>query len=349
MYNLLKAFLFLFDPEIVHRLTILFLKFIPINKTSIPPELNIKIFGLDFMSPIGLAAGFDKDAEVYDKMLQLGFGFVEVGTVTPKPQRGNPKPRIHRIKKEKAIINSLGFNSIGFERVKENLKNKKIEGIVGINIGANKDSKNFIDDYLSGIEFFSNYISYITINISSPNTPGLRYLHLANNLKNLLKNIENLRKKNEIRTVPIFVKISPDLNDDELGVMCGIFLEFNVDGIIISNTTLERPFKGFGINLKGGLSGRLLYQTSTDQLKKVYEKTKGKIPLIGVGGISSAKDAYNKITNGASLVQLYTGLVYQGPGLIKKINQEISVLLKNDGFDNIKDAVGIDTEIVNDN
>ena len=160
MYNLLKAFLFLFDPEIVHRLTILFLKFIPINKTSIPPELNIKIFGLDFMSPIGLAAGFDKDAEVYDKMLQLGFGFVEVGTVTPKPQRGNPKPRIHRIKKEKAIINSLGFNSIGFERVKENIQNKKIEGIVGINIGANKDSKNFIDDYLSGIEFFSNYISY---------------------------------------------------------------------------------------------------------------------------------------------------------------------------------------------
>ena len=349
MYNLLKAFLFLFDPEIVHRLTILFLKYIPINKTSIPPELNIKIFGLDFMSPIGLAAGFDKDAEVYDKMLQLGFGFVEVGTVTPKPQRGNPKPRIHRIKKEKAIINSLGFNSIGFENVKENLQNKKIEGIVGINIGANKDSKNLIDDYLSGIEFFSNYISYITINISSPNTPGLRDLHLANNLKNLLKNIENLRKKNEIRTVPIFVKISPDLNDDELGVMCGIFLEFNVDGIIISNTTLERPFKGFGINLKGGLSGRLLYQTSTDQLKKVYEKTKGKIPLIGVGGISSAKDAYNKIRNGASLVQLYTGLVYQGPGLIKKINQEISVLLKNDGFDNIKDAVGIDTEIVNDN
>ena len=349
MYNLFKAFLFLFDPEIVHRLTILFIKFIPINKTSIPPELNIKIFGLDFLSPIGLAAGFDKDAEVYDKMLQLGFGFVEVGTVTPKPQRGNPKPRIHRIKKEKAIINSLGFNSIGFENVKENLQNKKIEGIVGINIGANKDSKNFIDDYLSGIEFFSNYISYITINISSPNTPGLRDLHLANNLKNLLKNIEKLRKKNEIKTVPIFVKISPDINDDELGIMCGIFLEFNVDGIIISNTTLERPFKGFGINLKGGLSGRLLYQASTDQLKKVYENTNGQIPLIGVGGITSAKDAYNKIRNGASLVQLYTGLVYQGPGLINKINQEISILLKNDGFDNIHDAVGVDTEIANDN
>ena len=345
MYNLLKAFLFLFDPEIVHRLTILFLKFIPINKPSIPKELNTKILGLDFLSPIGLAAGFDKDAEVYDKMLKLGFGFVEVGTVTPKPQSGNPKPRIHRIKKERAIINSLGFNSAGFEKVKENLQNKKTEGIVGVNIGANKDSEVFIDDYLSGVEFFSDNISYLTINISSPNTPGLRDLHAANNLKDLLNSIENHRKKSDIKVVPIFVKISPDINDEELGVMCDIFLEFNVDGIIISNTTLERPFKGFGKNLEGGLSGRLLYQASTDQLKKVYEKTKGQIPLIGVGGISSAKDAYSKIRNGASLVQLYTGIVYQGPGLIKKINQEMCVLLKNDGFDNIHDVVGIDTEI----
>ena len=347
MYKLFKAFLFLFDPEVIHRLTILFLKFVPLNKTFIPKELNIKIFGLNFSSPIGLAAGFDKNAEVYSKILNLGFGFVEVGTVTPRPQEGNPKPRIHRIKKEGAIINSLGFNSIGFKKVKANLLNKKTEGIIGVNIGANKDSKNFIDDYISGLKFFSNHVSYITINISSPNTPGLRELHVEKNLKDLLEKIKNLKTNNEIEEVPLLIKISPDLNDSDLRIMCDIFLEFNIDGVIISNTTLERPFKGFGINLKGGLSGELLYQASTNQLKRVYEYTKGQIPLIGVGGISSAKDAYNKIRNGASLVQLYTGIVYHGPGLIKKMNYEISALLKNDGFDNISDAVGIDTGIKN--
>ena len=347
MYNLFKAFLFLFDPEVIHRLTILFLKFIPLYKTLIPKELNTKIFGLNFSSPIGLAAGFDKNAEVYGKILNLGFGFVEVGTVTPRPQKGNPKPRIHRIKKERAIINSLGFNSIGFEKVKANLLNKKTEGIIGVNIGANKDSKIFIDDYISGIKFFSNHVSYITINISSPNTPGLRELHIEKNLKDLLEKIKSLKTNNEIAEVPLLIKISPDVNDDDLSVMCDIFLEFNVDGIIISNTTLERPFKGFGENLKGGLSGELLYQASTNQLKRVYEYTKGQIPLIVVGGIISAKDAYNKIRNGASLVQLYTGIVYHGPGLIKKMNSEISALLKNDGFDSISDAVGIDTEIKN--
>ena len=347
MYKLFKAFLFLFDPEAIHRLTILFLKFVPLNKTFIPKELNIKIFGLNFLSPIGLAAGFDKNAEVYSKILNLGFGFVEVGTVTPRPQEGNPKPRIHRIKKEGAIINSLGFNSIGFKKVKANLLNKKTEGIIGVNIGANKDSKNFIDDYISGLKFFSNHVSYITINISSPNTPGLRELHVEKNLKDLLEKIKNLKTNNEIEEVPLLIKISPDLNDDDLRIMCDIFLEFNIDGVIISNTTLERPFKGFGTNLKGGLSGELLYQASTNQLKRAYEYTKGQIPLIGVGGISSAKDAYNKIRNGASLVQLYTGIVYHGPGLIKKMNYEISTLLKNDGFDTISDAVGKDTGIKN--
>ena len=347
MYNLFKVFLFLFDPEVIHRLTILFLKFIPLNKTLIPKELNTKIFGLNFSSPIGLAAGFDKNAEAYNKILNLGFGFVEVGTVTPKPQKGNPKPRIHRIKKERAIINSLGFNSIGFEKVKANLLNKKTEGIIGVNIGANKDSKIFIDDYISGLKFFSNHVSYITINISSPNTPGLRELHIEKNLRDLLEKIKSLKTNNEIVEVPLLIKISPDVNDDDLCVMCDIFLEFKVDGIIISNTTLERPFKGFGENFKGGLSGELLYLASTNQLKRVYEYTKGQIPLIGVGGISSAKDAYNKIRNGASLVQLYTGIVYHGPGLIKKMNSEISALLKNDGFDSISDVVGIDTEIKN--
>ena len=347
MYKLFKVFLFLFDPEVIHRLTILFLKFVPLNKTFIPKELNIKIFGLNFSSPIGLAAGFDKNAEVYSKILNLGFGFVEVGTVTPRPQEGNPKPRIHRIKKEGAIINSLGFNSIGFKKVKANLLNKKTEGIIGVNIGANKDSKNFIDDYISGLKFFSNHVSYITINISSPNTPGLRELHMEKNLKDLLEKIKNLKKNNDIAEVPLLIKISPDLNDGDLRIMCDIFLEFNVDGVIISNTTLERPFKGFGEDLKGGLSGELLYQVSTNQLKKAYEYTKGQIPLIGVGGISSAKDAYNKIRNGASLVQLYTSIVYHGPGLIKKMNNEIRTLLKNDGFDSISDAVGIDTEIKN--
>ena len=234
MYNLFKAFLFLFDPEAIHRLIILFLKFIPLNKTFIPKELNTKIFGMNFSSPICLAAGFDKNAEVYSKMLNLGFGFVEVGTVTPEPQEGNPMPRIHRIKKERAIINSLGFNSIGFEKVKVNLLNKKTEGIIGVNIGANKDSKIFIDDYISGIKFFSNHVSYITINISSPNTPGLRELHIEKNLKDLLEKIKNLKTNNEIVEVPLLIKISPDLNNEDLSIMCDIFLEFNVNGIINS-------------------------------------------------------------------------------------------------------------------
>ena len=345
MYKLIKSFLFLFDPELIHKFTILFIKFIPLKKVYIPDELRINLFGLNFLSPVGLAAGFDKNAEVYNKVIDLGFGFIEVGTVTPKPQFGNKKPRVFRLEKENGIINSLGFNNYGFEKVIKNLKVKKSGDIIGINIGANKNSDYFIDDYIEGIKFFSNCASYITINISSPNTPGLRDLHLENNLRNLLDRIKTLKESNEINEIPLLIKISPDVESDDLNIMCRIFNEYCVEGIIISNTTLKRPFEGYGEKLDGGLSGKPLYEISTLQLKKVYELTNGKIPLIGVGGISSGRDAYNKLRNGASLVQLYTGIVYHGPGLIKKINKEICMLLKNDGFDNIVDIIGIDTEI----
>ena len=346
MYYLFKPILFLFDPELIHRLTLFSLKLFPFRKKNIDKTLNNKIFGLNFLSPVGLAAGFDKDGEVFHKMSELGFGFVEVGTVTPKPQKGNPKPRIFRIKDHKGVINSLGFNSKGFDEVKKRLLENLGNEIIGINIGANKESNNFINDYLEGLSFFSDCVSYITINISSPNTPGLRDLQLENNLAELTKELKKVSEaNNDIKNIPILVKISPDIINSDLKNLCDILLMNSVDGIIISNTTLKRPFKGYGEEIDGGLSGKPLFEISTEQLKNVYEYTKGKIPLIGVGGIDSSEKAYEKIKNGASLVQLYTGMIYQGPGLINEINEGISRLLKKDGFSNISEAIGVNAKV----
>ena len=346
MYSLFKPILFLFDPEKIHRLTLLSLKLFPFSKKKIYTNLKNKVFGLNFSSPIGLAAGFDKDAEVFDKLFNLGFGFVEVGTVTPEFQEGNKKPRIFRIKNENGVINSLGFNSSGFEFVKNKLLKNKINSILGINIGANKNSVDFIKDYLDGIKFFSNYASYITINISSPNTPGLRDLQIKESFINLIDEIKKIRiNDNSLKKIPLLIKISPDINKEDLKSLCDTILLNPIDGIIISNTTLQRPYKGYGDDLNGGLSGNPLYEISTQQLKLVYEYTKGKIPLIGVGGVDSAEKAYEKIKNGASLIQLYTGMIYQGPGLVNKINKKLSILIEEDGFDNIFEAIGVNTEI----
>lgn len=338
-YSFLKSLLFLLDPELAHRITINYLKTIKSKKFESYDILKSNVFGLNFSNPVGIAAGFDKNAEVAQNLINLGFGFSEVGTVTPYPQPGNPKPRIFRLKGDEAIINRLGFNSGGFDQVKSRLR-KINDTIIGVNIGANKDSKDFSEDYIKGIKFFSTLASYITINISSPNTPGLRNLEILENLDVLLDKINNLDKEDLFIKTPILLKISPDLNSDNLKYLCERVLSSKIDGLIVSNTTIARDSIADNIDQSGGLSGKPLFKSSTQQLRRVFKYTNGRIPLIGVGGIDSAEKAYEKIKNGASLVQLYTGLVYNGPNLIKDINKNLSSLIKDDGYNNISEAVG---------
>lgn len=340
-YSFLRSLLFLLDPEIAHRITINYLKMVRSKKPKSYNVLRSNVFGLNFPNPVGIAAGFDKNAEVAENLINLGFGFSEVGTVTPNPQPGNPKPRIFRLKDDEAIINRLGFNSDGFDQVKTRL-GKINDSIVGVNIGANKDSKDFSEDYIRGIKFFSTLASYITINISSPNTPGLRKLEVLENLDVLLDKINNLHKEDLLIKIPILLKISPDIESDNLKYLCDKVLSSEIDGLIISNTTVARNSITSNLAQEGGLSGRPLFKSSTLQLRKVYKYTNGEIPLVGVGGIDSAEKAYEKIKNGASLVQLYTGLVYNGPKLIKNINKDLSILIEKDGYNNISEAIGVE-------
>ena len=340
-YSFLRSLFFLLDPEIAHRITINYLKMVRSKKSESYNVLRSNVFGLNFPNPVGIAAGFDKNAEVAENLINLGFGFSEVGTVTPNPQPGNPKPRIFRLKDDEAIINRLGFNSDGFDQVKTRL-GKINDSIVGVNIGANKDSKDFSEDYIKGIKFFSTLASYITINISSPNTPGLRKLEVLENLDLLLDKINNLHKEDLLIKIPILLKISPDLKSDNLKYLCDKVLSSEIDGLIISNTTVARNSITSNLAQEGGLSGRPLFKSSTLQLRKVYKYTNGEIPLVGVGGIDSAEKAYEKIKNGASLVQLYTGLVYNGPKLIKNINKDLSILIEKDGYNNISEAIGVE-------
>ena len=338
-YSFLKSLLFLFDPEIAHRITINYLKFARFKKPKLYEVLQSEVFGLNFQNPIGIAAGFDKNGEVAHNLINLGFGFSEVGTVTPKPQPGNPRPRVFRLKDDRAIINRLGFNSVGFSEVKTKL-GKIGDNIIGVNIGANKNSKDFSEDYIKGIKFFSTLASYITINISSPNTPGLRNLEVLENLDVLLDKINNLEREDLLVKIPILLKISPDLEADNLKYLCEKVLSSKIDGLIISNTTISRDSISTDTLEKGGLSGKPIFDISTKQLRMAYKYTNGKIPLIGVGGVDSAEKAYEKIKNGASLIQLYTGLVYNGPNLIKDINEDLSSLIERDGYSNISEAVG---------
>ena len=338
-YSFLKSLLFLFDPEIAHRITINYLKFARFKKPKLYEVLQSEVFGLNFQNPIGIAAGFDKNGEVAHNLINLGFGFSEVGTVTPRPQPGNPRPRVFRLKDDRAIINRLGFNSVGFSEVKTKLE-KIGDNIIGVNIGANKNSKDFSEDYIKGIKFFSTLASYITINISSPNTPGLRNLEVLENLDVLLDKINNLEREDLLIKIPILLKISPDLEADNLKYLCEKVLSSKIDGLIISNTTISRDSISTDTLEKGGLSGKPIFDISTKQLRMAYKYTNGKIPLIGVGGVDSAEKAYEKIKNGASLIQLYTGLVYNGPNLIKDINEDLSSLIERDGYSNISEAVG---------
>ena len=348
MFDIPIKILKFLPPELAHSFSIQVLKYINLKYDNInDPILSQHILGLDFPNPIGLAAGFDKNAEVISSMFSLGFGFIEVGTITPLPQNGNPKPRVFRLEEDKGIINSLGFNNKGILKAKKNLIKLKSSSnknrIVGVNLGINKNSKDSINDYLFGIESFCNLANYITINISSPNTVGLRDLQLRGKIENLIKQVVLKREKIESLTkIPIFIKISPDLNDDQLRDLALISLANNIDGLIITNTTINRPnnLLSKNKNFKGGLSGKPLFQASNKILKKMYNLTNGQIILIGVGGISSGSDCYEKIKSGASLIQLYSALTFSGPSLISKIKKELVDLIKTDGYKNISDLIG---------
>ena len=341
-----------FPPETAHFLTINLLK---LGVTGFFTKsfqndkiLNQFIWNLEFNNPVGLAAGFDKNAEVIDPLLAMGFGFVEIGTVTPKPQYGNEKPRIFRLDKDKAIINHLGFNNQGIKKILNRLvyryQNRfSTPGIVGANIGKNNFTKESSKDYIQCLELLGPYVDYIVINISSPNTPGLRDLQNRQHLESLIISIKNSKKLNQATsTKPLLIKISPDLNNEQKRDIALTSLAQGVDGIIISNTTLSRSNSLIDKNKNeiGGLSGRPLFVPSTLLIKEMYNLTGGKIILIGVGGISNGRDVYEKIKAGASLVQLYTGLVYEGPKIIKTINLELKNLLKADGYSNISEAIG---------
>ena len=291
-----------------------------------------------------MAAGFDKDAEVFDSLTQMGFGFVEVGSITPQPQSGNPKPSLFRLSEDNALINRMGFNSGGLSQARRRLEKRlnRRDGIVGVNLGKNKDGEAEAD-YGAGVRGLAPYADYLVINVSSPNTPGLRALQSAEILDSLIAAV--LRARSDAGAAPpLLLKLAPDLSEAELRDIAAVAAAHSVDGLIIGNTTIGRPSSLHGphVNEAGGLSGAPLYALSTEVLRLVYRLTEGRMPLIGVGGISSGKDAYGKIRAGASLVQLYTSLVYQGPGLVRRLKDELAQLLRLDGFASVADAVGAD-------
>lgn len=347
LYGLAKPFLFMFSAEQAHSLAITALKSGLVPPSSDPRSsiLSQNLWDICFPNPLGLAAGFDKNAEVYKPMLSQGFGFVETGTVTPLAQPGNEKPRIFRLPEDNAVINRLGFNNKGLDYYIEQLnKRNQSDGIVGANIGANKLSDDPINDYVVGLEKVLGLADYFTINISSPNTPGLRKLQGKEALDELLSKLKMVRKKADLdKKPPLILKIAPDLQKEECEDIADIILKHEMDGLIVSNTTLSRDGVTSSMKVEsGGLSGAPLFDLSTKILSEMYMHTKGKIPLIGVGGVSSGKEAYAKIKAGASLVQLYSALVYHGPGLATTINRELIALLKKDGLSNITEAIGID-------
>jgi dihydroorotate dehydrogenase len=306
-----------------------------------PPALAQRLWDLDFANPVGLAAGYDKDARVSDAMLRLGFGFVEVGTVTPRPQPGNSKPRLFRLEEDRAIINRMGFNSGGLDAACERLSRRIGSGIVGVNLGKNRDTDDAACDYARGILRAARLADYFVVNVSSPNTPGLRDLQHRTKLGSLLKRLISVREETGCR-VPLLLKIAPDLTSEERRDVAQVVLEIRIDGLIVSNTTVERPpgLRSRHAHEGGGLSGRPLFAPSTALLAEMYRLTQGRLPLIGVGGIASAEDAYAKIRAGASLVQLYTALVFAGPDLVGQIKSRLADLLKRDGFGSIAEAVG---------
>jgi len=338
LYPLIRPFAFMLDPERAHRATIAALKLIPKHHPPhFPGSLKSTVAGLEFATPVGLAAGFDKDAEVPEEMLDLGFGFVEVGTVTPRPQRGNPKPRLFRLKADRAVINRMGFNNHGqppaFQRL---LECTHLHGVIGVNIGANKDSDDRIADYVEGVRAMGRVARYLTINISSPNTPGLRELQDEGALQELLAAVRDVGCDK-----PIFLKVAPDLEEGDPERIVKAAIDHGIDALIISNTTISCPsLTSNHRDEAAGLSGAPLKTLALDALRRFRQASGGEIPLIGVGGIANADDAWERIRAGASLVQLYTAMVYEGPGIARRIARALAQHLKREGFASIGDAVG---------
>ncbi len=342
-YALARRFMFLADAESAHNLSIGALKLAPIPAIGFTDNcLSQNVAGLLFPNPVGLAPGYDKNAEVPLEILRLGFGFTEVGTLTPLPQAGNPKPRLFRLEEDGAVINRMGFNNEGHAAAAERLRylvRGSVGGLVGINIGANKDSNDRIADYVTGVRNMEVYADYLTINISSPNTPGLRALQDKSALNDLLTRSMAARTTD----TPVFLKVAPDLESADIDDIVEVSMQRGIAALIVSNTTISRPpLKSRHAGESGGLSGAPLRDLAHQRLIDFRKASGGNIPLIGVGGIASAGDAYARIRAGASLVQIYSALVYQGPGLARHINKGLAHLLKRDGFACIADAVGVD-------
>jgi len=346
-FSLIGPALRLLDPEAAHDLTVRALEhgFAPHSKAADDPALATRVWGLSFANPIGLAAGFDKDARVMPAMLGLGLGFTEVGSVTPRPQPGNPKPRIFRLPEDGAVINRLGFNNGGLEAARRRLeafrKKGRASGPVGVNLGKNKDTADAASDYVLGAAALGPLADYLVVNVSSPNTPGLRALQGRGELEDLLGRVLAALPQ---PAPPLLVKIAPDLTEEDKADIAAVALSMKISGLIATNTTIARPdnLKGAARGETGGLSGRPLFGPATAVLGDLYRLTEGRIPLIGVGGVASGADAYRKIRAGASLVQLYTGLIYGGPALVPRMKSELARLLREDGFDSIAAAVGAD-------
>ena len=337
-YPIFRPLAFRLDAERAHRATIAALRWVPPHRPpDMPASLRTQVAGLEFHSPIGLAAGFDKDAEVPQQMLSLGFGFVEVGTITPQPQAGNARPRLFRLAEDRAVINRMGFNNRGqpaaFERL--SLCDHR-SGPIGVNIGANKDSEDRISDYVSGVRAMSQVADYLTINISSPNTPGLRGLQDAGMLEELLAAVREARTKK-----PVFLKVAPDLDERDPARIVKAAIDHGIDAIIVSNTTVSRPaLKSKHAGAAGGLSGAPLRALALDALRKFRSASGSEMPLIGVGGIGNADDAFERIRAGASLIQLYSAMVYEGPGIARRIAKGLDRLLSREGFASVASAVG---------
>ena len=345
MFSKIRSLIFKIDPEKAHTLAIKSLKLNLVsnifddNKND--PFFKTKIFNKELDNPIGIAAGFDKNAEVYNALFRLGFGFVEVGTITPLKQYGNSKPRVFRLVEDEALINRLGFNNHGAKIIYDRIKSNNKLGFLGVNVGPNKDSNDRMNDYLIGLKTFHEVADYITINISSPNTENLRNFHEKNKLQELLKSI--LKEKNDLNSeIPVVVKISPDIDESQINLISEILLENKIDAIIISNTSEASRdiLSDIQRHQKGGLSGKPIETKSNILINKFYRLLKGKIKIIGVGGVDSGQAAYDKFIAGADLIQLYTGMVFKGPNIAGIIKKDLKDFLLRDGVKNFTEIIG---------
>ena len=345
MFSKIRNLIFKIDPEKAHTLAIKSLKLNLVSnifdENKNDPLFNTKIFNKELDNPIGMAAGFDKNAEVYNALFRLGFGFVEVGTITPLKQYGNPKPRVFRLVEDEALINRLGFNNHGAKTIYDRIKSKDKLGLLGVNIGPNKDSNDRLNDYLIGLKTFHEVADYVTVNISSPNTENLRNFHEENKLQELLKSI--LKEKNDLNSdIPVAVKISPDIDESQINLISEILLENKIDAIIISNTSEASRdiLSDIQRHQKGGLSGKPIETKSNILINKFFKLLKGKIKIIGVGGVDSGQAAYDKFIAGADIIQLYTGMVFKGPNIAGIIKKDLKDLLLRDGVKNFTEIIG---------